>query len=63
MVVVRQYTLGRSLLTVPPVHASSSKAPKGKKPKLDVDLTGDSDDGGMAGAGVDAGAGGSEGTK
>ena len=32
-------------------------------PKLDVDLTGDSDDGGMAGAGVDAGAGGSEGTK
>ena len=52
---------------MPPVHASSSKAPKGKKPKLDVDLTGDSDDGGidggMAGAGVDAGAGGSEGTK
>ena len=47
---------------MPPVHASSSKAPKGKKPKLDVDLTGDSDDG-MAGAGVDAGAGGSEGTK
>ena len=48
---------------MPPVHASSSKAPKGEKPKLDVDLTGDSDDGGMAGAGVDAGAGGSEGTK